>query len=139
MYSQPGGTCGGSPQCGGEGGKGNEVVRESYPLLKKSGLNFIGNLEGNNIAHGQANVIICDGFTGNAVVKFCEGLGKIIAKWLEDKLQGKLSPSAIRELVDSLLLATNPADAVGGGPLWAINGLVDKPHGAVKPRKSLKQ
>ena len=55
---------------GAEEGKGNEVVRESYPLFQKSGLNFIGNVEGYDILSGRANVIICDGFVGNILVKF---------------------------------------------------------------------
>ena len=55
---------------GAEEGKGNEVVRESYPLFQKSGLNFIGNVEGYDLLSGRANVIICDGFVGNILVKF---------------------------------------------------------------------
>ncbi len=112
-----------------EEGKGNEVVRESYPLFQKSGLNFIGNVEGYDILSGRANVIICDGFVGNILVKFCEALGKTVCQWLEDRLGGKLPESDIKEMVDSLLLATNPADAIGGGPLWAVNGIAVVAHG----------
>ncbi len=114
---------------GAEEGKGNEVVRESYPLFQKCGLNFIGNVEGYDIPSGQANVIICDGFVGNILVKFCESLGKTICQWLEDKVRGKLPESDVKELVNSLLLATNVADALGGGPLWAVNGVVCVAHG----------
>lgn len=114
---------------GAEEGKGNEVVRESYPLFQKSGLNFIGNVEGYDILSGRANVIICDGFVGNILVKFCEALGKTLCQWLEDRLGGKLPESDIKEMVDSLRLATNPADALGGGPLWAVNGIAVVAHG----------
>ncbi len=114
---------------GAEEGKGNEVVRESYPLFQKSGLNFIGNVEGYDILSGRANVIICDGFVGNILVKFCEALGKTVCQWLEDQLGGKLPESDIKEMVKSMLLATNPADAIGGGPLWAVNGIVVVSHG----------
>ena len=117
---------------GAEEGKGNEVVRESYPLFQRSGLNFIGNVEGYDIPSGRANVIICDGFVGNILVKFCESLGKIISRWLEDKVRGKLSESDVKEITDNLLLATNVADAIGGGPLWAVNGVVCVSHGRSK-------
>lgn len=114
---------------GAEEGKGNELVRESYPLFQKSGLNFIGNLEGNDIVSGRANVIICDGFVGNILVKFCEALGKTICQWLKDKLGGKLPESETKELVDRLLLATNAAEALGGGQLWAVDGVAVVAHG----------
>jgi len=114
---------------GAEEGKGNEVVRESYPLLQKCGLNFIGNVEGYDIPAGRANVIICDGFIGNIVVKFCEALGKTICQWLEDRLGSKLPESDIKEITDSLLRATNAADVSGGGPLWAVNGVACVAHG----------
>ncbi|MDY6912814.1 MAG: phosphate acyltransferase, partial [Chloroflexota bacterium] len=67
---------------GAEKGKGNETVNESYVLLEKSGLNFIGNVEGSDLPQGNANVVICDGFVGNIVVKFAESLGKTICGWL---------------------------------------------------------
>ncbi|MFC2019088.1 phosphate acyltransferase PlsX [Chloroflexota bacterium] len=114
---------------GAEEGKGNEQVRASYPLFQKCGLNFIGNVEGYDIALGKANVIICDGFVGNIMVKFCESLGKITARWLEDKLKNKLPESDIKEITDSLILATNLADARGGGPLLAVNGVACVAHG----------
>ncbi len=115
-----------------EEGKGNEVVRETYELFKNSGLNFIGNVEGNDIANGKANVIVCDGFVGNLVAKFCEGLGEVTSRWLSDRLQDKLPGSEIGELIADLKRAMIPADAVGGGPLWGINGVVCKAHGRSK-------
>ena len=114
---------------GAEEGKGNDLVRESYPLFQKSGLNFIGNVEGNDIVSGRANVIICDGFVGNILVKFCEALGKTLSQWLEDRLGGKLPESDIKELADNLLRATNAAEAIGGGPLLAVNGVAVVAHG----------
>lgn len=114
---------------GAEEGKGNEQVKESYPLFQKCGLNFIGNLEGYDIPSGRANVIICDGFVGNIVVKFCESLGKTIGRWLEDKVKGKLAEGEINEIVNDLIKATNAADLRGGGPLWAVNGIACVSHG----------
>ena len=123
---------------GAEEGKGNEVVRESYPLFQKSGLNFIGNVEGNDIVSGRANVIICDGFVGNIVVKFCEALGKTISQWLEEHLGGRLPEGDIKEMTDELLLATNPAEARGGGPLWAVDGVACVAHGRSKAEEIAK-
>ena len=114
---------------GAEEGKGNEQVQETFPLLKECGLNFIGNIEGYDIATGKVNVIICDGFVGNIVVKFAETLGKTIGRWLEDRLTGKLPGNEVREIADALVLATNAADARGGGPLWAVDGIACVAHG----------
>jgi phosphate acyltransferase len=114
---------------GAEEGKGNELVKNSYPLFKKSSLNFIGNVEGQDIVTGKANVIVCDGFIGNVLVKFYEGLGRVENRWLADKLQGKLPENDVKEICDSLLKLTNVADISGGGPIWAVNGLAIKGHG----------
>jgi phosphate acyltransferase len=114
---------------GKEEGKGNSLAKEAYPLLKKSGLNFIGNIEGNEIAAGKANVIICDGFTGNAIVKFCEGLGRTAADWLKDELADDLPAGRVDEIAQKLLDLTIMADNTGGGPIWAVDGLVFKGHG----------
>lgn len=115
-----------------EEGKGNEVVRETHALFKKSGLNFIGYVEGNDIAYGKVNVIICDGFVGNVVAKFCEGLGDITARWLENELRSKLPEDETSKIITALKRATIPADAMGGGPLWGVNGVVCKAHGRSK-------
>ena len=115
---------------GAEEGKGNEQVNESFAIFRESGLNFIGNVEGYDIVTGRANVIICDGFVGNILVKFCESLGKTVSHWLEERLQGKLPEGKIKEMVKEILEATNAADAVGGGPLWAVNGVACIAHGS---------
>ncbi len=117
---------------GAEEGKGNELVKTAYPLFKKSGLNFIGNIEGYDIPTGKANVVVCDGFVGNVLVKFYECMGHVTAHWLEKKLKGRMSEADIRDLCGSFLKMTNAAEAVGGGPIWAVNGLVIKAHGRSK-------
>jgi phosphate acyltransferase len=116
---------------GAEEGKGNDLVKGAFPLFKKSGLNFIGNVEGYDIPAGKANVVICDGFVGNVLIKFYEALGMIEARWLEKKLTGKLAESEVREVCESFLKVTNAA-SIGGGPIWAVNGLVMKGHGRSK-------
>ncbi len=117
---------------GSEEGKGNEIINQTYPVFKESGLNFIGNVEGNDIPDGKANVIICDGFVGNILVKYTEGLGETFADWLKMKFDGRLPQSELDELAHELAIATNPAEAHGGGPLWAINGAVCVTHGRSK-------
>ena len=114
---------------GAEEGKGNELVRESYPLFVESGLNFIGNIEGNDIPYGRANVIVCDGFVGNILLKFTEGLGESVSRWLRTSLGGRLPPSDIESLCDELVSLTNVADTFGGGPLLGINGVAVVMHG----------
>jgi len=115
-----------------EEGKGNTACKEAYPLLKQSGLNFIGNIEGQDIATGKANVIVCDGFTGNAVVKYCEGLGRTIADWLAVELKNDLPQTRIQEISRKLLSQMIKADNTGGGPFWAVNGLILKCHGRAR-------
>jgi glycerol-3-phosphate acyltransferase PlsX len=117
---------------GAEEGKGNDLVKNAFPMFKKSGLNFIGNIEGYDLPAGKANVVVCDGFVGNVLIKFFEALGHIEARWLENKLKGKLPENDIKELTASLLKITNAADAAGGGPIWAVNGLAIKAHGRSK-------
>jgi phosphate acyltransferase len=114
---------------GAEEGKGNDLVKNAYPLFKKSGLNFIGNVEGYDLPTGKANVVVCDGFIGNVLIKFYECLGHVEAKWLENKLKGKLPESEIQVICSGLLKMTNAAESVGGGPIWAVNGLAIKAHG----------
>ncbi|MBI2853713.1 MAG: phosphate acyltransferase PlsX [Chloroflexi bacterium] len=114
---------------GAEKGKGNTQVLESYPLFERSGLNFIGNVEGCDIPSGKANVIVCDGFVGNILVKYTETLGRAVCSYLEDQLRTKLSSRELQALVDGVLAATNIVDVRGGDALLAVNGVVCKGHG----------
>jgi len=115
---------------GAEEGKGDELAKAAYPLLKKSGLNFIGNVEGMDIAGGKANVIVCDGFVGNILVKFCEGLGRIISQWLTQELTDNLNPSDVEKVSSKLYGLMSPAEVMGGGPLWGVDGVVAVAHGS---------
>jgi glycerol-3-phosphate acyltransferase PlsX len=117
---------------GAEEGKGNDLVKNAFPLFKKSGLNFVGNVEGYDIPTGKVNVVVCDGFVGNVLVKFFESLGHVEAQWLKNQLKGKLPENEIQDICASLLKNTNAADATGGGPIWAVNGLAIKAHGRSK-------
>ncbi len=115
---------------GSEEGKGNDLVKEAYAMLKKSGLNFTGNVEGHDIPFGRANVIVCDGFVGNVLVKFCEGLGRVVNKWLSSELKGKMTDADIEGVSSKLYRLLSPGAAVGGGPMWGVNGVVVKAHGS---------
>jgi len=119
---------------GSEESKGNESVREAYSLLRNSGLNFIGNVEGNDILSGKANVIVCDGFVGNVLLKFYESIGTHARDWTEQKLK-KYPPSGMlaRILFNRLFPVTKMSSETeqgGGGILWGIDGVVRVAHGA---------
>lgn len=114
---------------GAEEGKGNEQAKEAYPLLKKSGLNFIGNVEGMDIVFGKANVIVCDGFVGNVLVKYSEGLGHALSRWLGKELKDTLAAEALEKTSQKLYRLLSPAVALGGGPLLGVNGVASVAHG----------
>ncbi len=116
---------------GSEEGKGNDLVKSAYPMLQASGLNFIGNIEGNDILMGKANVIVCDGFVGNVLLKFYESIGDRARVWLMGKY-----PS-ISRLVGFLFDKVLPikklsyeGEEEGSGLLWGIDGVVRIAHGA---------
>jgi len=117
---------------GSEEGKGNDLVKQSWPLFKKSGLNFIGNAEGHDIVAGKANVIVCDGFVGNTLLKYSEGLGVAISKWLKVVLSGKLPDEVIGKMQHDLFTKIAGADNIGGAPLLGINGVSMVMHGRSK-------
>lgn len=75
---------------GEEEGKGNELVRESYILLKRSKLNFLGNAEGRDIYSGTFDVIVCDGFVGNVILKASESLGMAVLQMMKEEVQKSL-------------------------------------------------
>jgi len=117
---------------GEETGKGNELVREAYPLLEASGLNFIGNIEGKELFGGETDVAVMDGFTGNVLLKSSEAVGKLLVDTLKEELKSspvnmlgaalaKPAFSKIRKLLD-------PGE-VGAAPLLGVNGLVFIAHG----------
>jgi len=116
---------------GQEAGKGSKLIRESYSLLGDSGLDFIGNIEGNDVLSGRANVIVCDAIVGNILLKFYESLGHYIVRWLKGRLNNFPLGGAIKKLLDQLILFTkiteNESD--GGCLLWGVNGVVHLIHG----------
>ena len=115
---------------GEEAGKGNRQVSEVTELLEKSGLYFIGNVEGNDLAAGRADVVVCDGFVGNIAMKLTEGLGKALVAHLVESLNGKLTAADIEEVSRDLLDLTNIVQTHGGGPIFGVNGISVVGHGS---------
>ncbi len=131
---------------GEEADKGSMLIRETYPLLQNSGLNFVGNVEGKDIGKGLANVVVHDGLTGNVIVKVTEGMFSWLLKTLKTEFtRGLRSKLALVLLIPSALLAL-PSLAlfwpaikrlrwrtdwreIGGAPLLGINGIVVIGHG----------
>jgi len=115
---------------GSEDGKGNIQSKEASALFRKSGLNFIGNVEGNDLVTGKADVVVCDGFVGNVVLKLVEGLGKGLAIQLKNSLEGKLPENQLDALMQDLYRNNNVVDARGGGPVFGVNGVSIIGHGS---------
>ena len=122
-------------QIGAENGKGSDLTRESYALLDNSGLNFIGNVEGSGILRGEANVIVCDGFVGNILFKFCEGGFSVINNWLKNELKPFPLRGLFKRLSKDLTSLTSIPESVGSGLIWGIDGVALKIHGASRAQE----
>ncbi|MBL0350856.1 MAG: phosphate acyltransferase PlsX [Elusimicrobia bacterium] len=117
---------------GEEEGKGNLVTVETHPMLKASGLNYVGHVEGRDVPSGVADVFVCDGFVGNILLKFGEGLAAAVLKLIKNEVRkhplaifGKyLLKGAFKEL----LRKTDPSE-YGGAPLLGVNGVALISHG----------
>ena len=121
---------------GAEEEKGNALVKETFPLLKNCpDINFIGNVEARDIPSGVCDVIVCEAFVGNVILKLYEGVGAVMLK----KIKGGLMTS-LRSKIGALLI--KPAlkktmkgfslEEYGGAPMLGLNGLVVKTHGSSK-------
>ena len=118
---------------GAEEGKGNDLTKETYQLLKASESNFIGNLEGREMMQGDADVIVCDGFTGNIILKTLEGMGKVVSKNLKEIFKG-----GILKTLGGLFVLKGLKEfkkkmdyrEYGGAPLMGLKKPVIKGHGS---------
>ena len=117
---------------GAEAGKGNRQVRETTELFERSGLNFIGNVEANDVPQGAAEVVVCDGFVGNVVMKLTEGLGQKLHERLRESLSGKLPEDELNALLDDFYGVNNVVETRGGGPLFGVNGVSVVGHGSAR-------
>lgn len=121
---------------GAEEDKGNALVKETFPLLKEcSDINFVGSIEAREIPHGEADVIVCEAFVGNVILKLYEGLSSTlvgaIKKGMMSTLKSKIGAALALPALKSTLKAFD-ASQYGGAPLLGLNGLVVKTHGSAK-------
>lgn len=113
--------------------KGNEVVKQAADLLRASGLNFFGNVEGNDIYKGTTDVVVCDGFVGNVALKASEGLAQMIATMLREEFsRGLLSKLVAVMAMPVLKRFRRRVDPkrYNGAALLGLRGVVVKSHGS---------
>lgn len=116
-----------------EEGKGNELVKEAYEIFKKAPFNFQGNVEARDVSAGYADVIVCDGFTGNIILKLTEGVAGTIFKMLKKELMKspirKLGALLIKSGLKSFKKSFDYSE-YGGAPFLGVKGVVIKAHGS---------
>ena len=117
---------------GTEDDKGTELTREVFAMLKESSLNFIGNIEGHDLFEKEIDVVVCDGFTGNVMLKSCEATASIMTKWIKQEI----IKSPLRKIGAALIKPAFKAamnrgsyEEYGGSPLLGINGTCIIAHG----------
>ena len=117
---------------GEESGKGNTLIKEAYNLLDRSSLNFIGNVEGRDVFQGDVDVVVCDGFVGNIVLKISEGLAEATMKMLREEILkstlAKVGYFLARPAFNKFKRRVDYAE-YGGAPLLGIKGIGIVCHG----------
>ncbi|MDQ5905095.1 MAG: phosphate acyltransferase [Pseudomonadota bacterium] len=116
--------------------KGNEVVKKAADLLRESGLNFIGNIEGDGVYKGGADVVVCDGFVGNVALKISEGLAQMLATFLREAFKKniftKLAALAALPVLNAFKKRADHR-RYNGACLLGLKGIVVKSHGSADP------
>ena len=118
---------------GAEAEKGNALVKAAYPLMESAPFNFIGNVEGRDITADVADVVVCDGFSGNLILKFMEGVAGTLMDIIKAEMKadirgmigGKIATPAFRRVKKTM-----DYTEVGGAPLLGVKGVVVKAHGS---------
>ena len=121
---------------GGEDLKGSDLTKEVFKLLKQSSLNFRGNIEGHDLFAHPVEVVVCDGFVGNVILKTCESVGDAIFKWLKHELTKNKLRKAGAYLAQNAFRAIKKKvnyEEYGGSPLLGVNGICIIAHGASTP------
>jgi glycerol-3-phosphate acyltransferase PlsX len=122
---------------GTEEGKGNELTKEAYKLCKQLDINFIGNVEGHDLFANKVDVVVCDGFVGNIVLKTCESLALGMFKMLKRELgrnpKRQLGAYLAQNALRSIKRRMDP-EVAGCAPLLGLNGIVMKSHASAKER-----
>ena len=117
-----------------EEAKGNQLVKETGPLLKEcENINYIGSIEAREIPYGAADVVVCDAFAGNIVLKLEEGLAAVLVSQIKEGMMSTLKSKIGALLAKPALKKTLKkfdASEYGGAPLLGLNGLVVKAHGS---------
>lgn len=124
---------------GAEEEKGNALVKETFPLLKEcTDINFVGSIEAREIPHGEADVIVCEAFVGNVILKLYEGLSSTligaVKKGMMSSLKSKIGAALALPALKKTLKDFD-ASKYGGAPLLGLNGLVVKTHGSAKAKE----
>ena len=123
---------------GTEEGKGNILAQTTYPLLQQhSALNFIGNVEGRDVPYGRADVVVCEGFAGNILLKTAEGLAGVLFQLIKEKIASniirKLGALAVKPGLKEIAQMMDYAE-YGGAPLLGVNGISIICHGSSKAK-----
>jgi phosphate acyltransferase len=121
---------------GGEDVKGTDLTKEVFKMLKRSQLNFRGNIEGHDLFAHPVEVVVCDGFVGNVILKTCESVGDAIFKWLKHELVKSKVRMAGAFLAQSAFRTIKKRvnyEEYGGSPLLGVNGICIIAHGASTP------
>ncbi len=124
---------------GAEEEKGNALVKETFPLLKNSpDINFVGSIEARDIPHGDADVIVCEAFVGNVILKLYEGVGAtligMVKQGMMQSTRSKVGALLVKPALKETLKAFD-ASQYGGAPLLGLKGLVVKAHGSSKAQE----
>ena len=124
---------------GAEEEKGNELVKETFPLLKNCpDINFVGSIEARDIPHGEADVIVCEAFVGNVILKLYEGVGatflSMVKQGMMETFRSKVGALLVKPALKKTLKGFD-ASEYGGAPLLGLNGLVVKTHGSSKAKE----
>ena len=124
---------------GAEEEKGNALVKETFPLLKETkSINFTGSVEARDIPYGKVDVIVCEAFAGNIILKLFEGTGAVLIKKIKEGLMSSLRSKIGAFLIKPALKETMKSfdsSEYGGAPLLGLNGLVVKTHGSSKAKE----
>ncbi len=122
---------------GTEDSKGNELTLEAFRLCKKLNLNFIGNVEGHDLFKDHVDVVVCDGFVGNIVLKTCEslavGMFSMLKRELMSNTRRKIGAYLAQNAFQAIRKRMDP-ELYGGAPLLGFNGMVFKAHGSARER-----
>ena len=117
---------------GSEDEKGSAFTKEVFALLKESSVNFVGNVEGHDLFFRELDVVVCDGFTGNIILKACEATAKAVAKWVKEEMLKtnlrKIGAQLVKPAFKAAM-ARGSYEEYGGSPLLGVNGVCIISHG----------